>query len=196
MSASIDLQEAVQGILSQSGVLSVALPIIARRTQSLERDIEAAGSLQAGLCVWVLPARPLRALQSGQDFVAISNAELRVQILEQPILNPSGPDCFELWDEIAIALQGEPQRTISRAAQALATARSIDLAAALALLRAGPAYPAHFQLLDMLSFPLQLAENCAYFDNITGEKDTLIAGKQILVHDVIFETKYEFQQPQ
>ncbi len=60
MSASADLQDAIIELLGQAGALRVNVPVIARRTKELAREIEAAAA-NHGLCVWVMPPLPTSA---------------------------------------------------------------------------------------------------------------------------------------
>lgn len=45
----------------------------------------------------------------GGSIVFFSSAEIRVRIVEQPALNSSGADAYDLVDDVANALQGQPR---------------------------------------------------------------------------------------
>ena len=77
--------------------------MIARREKELKSDVEAAAA-QAGICVWVMPPLPTHALQAEQPFVFFDRAEIRVRIVEQPALNQTGADAYDLVDAVALAL--------------------------------------------------------------------------------------------
>lgn len=105
MSASADLQLAVTALLSAAGALRVPVPIVARRTKELAAEIEAAAA-NKGLCLYVMPPLPTRAMQN-VPFVFFEGAEIRVRIVEQPAMNSTGADAYDLVDDVATALQGQ-----------------------------------------------------------------------------------------
>jgi len=107
MSASSDLQAAIVELLSQPGALRVAVPLVARRTKELAGEIEAAAA-NKGLCVFVMPPLPTSALQ-GNPFVFFDKAEIRVRIVEQPAMNQTGADAYDLVDDVANALHWQPR---------------------------------------------------------------------------------------
>ena len=51
-----------------------------------------------------MPPLPKRALQAEQPFVFFDSAEVRVRIIEQPALNQTGADAYDLVDAVALAL--------------------------------------------------------------------------------------------
>lgn len=105
MSASSDLQTAIEALLAADGALSVSVPIVKRRTKELGAEIEAAAANQ-GLCIYVMPPLPTRAMQD-VPFVFFEGAEIRVRIIEQPARNATGADAYDLVDDVATALQGQ-----------------------------------------------------------------------------------------
>jgi hypothetical protein len=107
MSASADLQDAIIELLGQPGALRVNIPLVARRTKDLAREIEAAAA-NHGLCIWVMPPLPTSALQ-GNPFVFFDKAEIRIRVVEQPAMNDTGADAYDLIDDIANALQWQPK---------------------------------------------------------------------------------------
>jgi len=107
MSASSDLQTAIVELLGQPGALRVTVPLVARRTKELAADIEAAAANQ-GLCIFVMPPLPTSALQ-GNPFVFFDKAEVRVRIVEQPAMNQTGADAYDLVDDVASALHWQPK---------------------------------------------------------------------------------------
>lgn len=107
MSASSDLQAAIIELLEQPGALRVDVPLVARRTKELTADIEAAAA-NKGLCIFVMPPLPTSALQ-GTPFVFFDRAEVRVRIIEQPAMNQSGADAYDLVDDVANALHWQPK---------------------------------------------------------------------------------------
>lgn len=102
MSASADLQLAIEELLTTPGALRVAVPVIRRRTQELAAEIEAAVA-NAGLCIQVLPPLPVRVTE-GAACVFVEAAELRVRIVEQPALNATGADAYDLVDDVMTGL--------------------------------------------------------------------------------------------
>jgi hypothetical protein len=107
MSASADLQTAIHELLGLPGALRVAVPIVERRTKDLASDIEAAAASQ-GLCVLIMPPLPTGAEQ-GVPFVFFNRAEVRVRIMEQPAMNTTGADAYDLVDDVATALHWQPK---------------------------------------------------------------------------------------
>jgi len=107
MSASADLQEAIVELLGMPGALRVNVPLVSRRTKELAGDIEAAAANQ-GLCIFVMPPLPTSALQ-GNPFVLFDQAEVRVRIVEQPAMNQTGADAYDLVDDVASALHWQPK---------------------------------------------------------------------------------------
>lgn len=110
MSASNDLYEAVSELLGREGALRVNVPIVQRRTKSIWDEIEAVTAKSGGLCIWIIPPIPKRAEpMGGGNIVFFSSAEIRVRIVEQPALNNAGADAYDLVDDVANALQGQPR---------------------------------------------------------------------------------------
>jgi hypothetical protein len=107
MSASADLQSAVAELLAQPGALRVNVPIVSRRTLEIGAEVEAAAA-DKGLCLYVMPPLPTSALQ-GNPFVFFDKAELRVRIVEQPAMNQTGADAYDLVDDVANALHWQPR---------------------------------------------------------------------------------------
>ena len=107
MSASVDLQDAIIELLGQSGALRVNVPIVSLRTKELGKEIEAA-TANKGLCIYVMPPLPTSALQ-GNPFVFFDKAEIRVRIVEQPAMNETGADAYDLVDDVANALHWQPR---------------------------------------------------------------------------------------
>jgi len=107
MSASADLQQAIASLLGQEGALRVTIPIVAQHSKELTAEIEAAAA-NHGLCVFVMPPLPVSALQ-GNPFVFFDRAEVRVRIIEQPALNTTGADAYDLIDDVANYLHWQPR---------------------------------------------------------------------------------------
>src|SRR5260221_13135167 len=107
MSASADLQDAIIELLGQPGALRVNVPVVSQRTKELSKEIEAAAA-NKGLCIYVMPPLPTSALQ-GNPFVFFDKAEIRVRIVEQPAMNETGADAYDLVDDVANALHWQPK---------------------------------------------------------------------------------------
>jgi len=107
MSASADLQQAIAAVLGAPDALRVAVPIVARRQKELGAEIEAAAA-NKGLCIYVMPPLPTRAMQ-GVSFVFFEAAEVRIRIIEQPPANSTGADAYDLVDDVATALHWQPK---------------------------------------------------------------------------------------
>jgi len=105
MSASADLQSAIEALLAAPGALRVNVPVVKRRTKQLAAEIEAAAA-NKGLCLYVMPPLPTGAEQD-VPFVFFNRAEVRVRIIEQPAANTTGADAYDLVDDVATALQGQ-----------------------------------------------------------------------------------------
>ncbi len=180
MSASADLQLRVCDLLRRAGALRVVVPIVDRRTKELAKEIEA-NAANKGLCLWVMPPLPTRAMQ-GVPFVFFEGAEIRVRIVEQPAVSARfGADGYDLLDDVATALQWQPHRGIEEAVAARMLADSIDHAAALALVRAEPEFAELFALAAILAHPLELASRPA--EEVADPKTRII--------DVIFNAVYQ-----
>jgi hypothetical protein len=98
MSASIDLQWAIEELLAAPGALRVAVPVVRRRTKEIAAEIEAAAA-NAGLCIQVMPPLPVRVTE-GAACVFVEAAEIRVRIVEQPAMNATGADAYDLVDDV------------------------------------------------------------------------------------------------
>ena len=127
MSASADLQTAITALLGASGALRVAVPLVARRTKELGAEIEAAAANQ-GLCIYVMPPLPTGAEQE-QPSVFFNRAEIRVRIIEQPALNSTGADAYDLLDDVAVALHWRPNGAGDAPALGAILAHPLQLAA-------------------------------------------------------------------
>ena len=155
MSAATDLQTAVAGCLRRPGSLRVPAEILCRRPHELASEVAAAAA-GAGLTLEVQPVLPLRALQ-GVPFVFFEAAEVRVRILETTALNETGADAYDLLDDVANALQGQPQRGLQAALEArMASGENAE--AALAWAEAEPALAPLVALSRVLAQPLELAQ--------------------------------------
>lgn len=89
-------------LLEAAGALRVQVPVLCRRENETSSDIDAAIAQQT-LCVLLMPPFPTRAMQ-GVPFVFYEGAELRARIVEQPKLNSTGADAYDLADDVALAL--------------------------------------------------------------------------------------------
>lgn len=99
------LQEGAAAILSESAGWPETVRVIARREKDAANDIDAAVAA-IGCAVYVMPPLPQRALQ-GAPFVFFERAEVRVRVIENPLLNESGSDGYELAEMIALALHNQ-----------------------------------------------------------------------------------------
>ena len=102
MSASSDLQAAIEALLRAPGALSANVPIVKRRTKEVGAEIEAATAKQGGLCIYVMPPLPTHA--NFDPALFFDRAEIRVRIVEQPSLTGAGADAYDLADDVALAL--------------------------------------------------------------------------------------------
>jgi hypothetical protein len=106
MSASSDLQLALEQMLSAPGALSAPIPIVQRRTKDLPNDI-AAASANHGLCIYVMPPLPKHFIETdGQGPLFADRVEIRIRIVEQPALNRGKADAYDILDEVQIGLHG------------------------------------------------------------------------------------------
>ena len=99
MSASADLQLAIEELLSAQGALRVPVEIVKRRTKNLADEIAAAAA-NKGLCIYVMPPLPTKA-DPWQPFVFFTGAEIRISIFEQPVMNTTGADAYDLVPFVA-----------------------------------------------------------------------------------------------
>lgn len=110
MSASSDLQSAICDLLRAPNALRVNVPVLDRFPGNQENDVLAATDKQTGLCIYVMPLVEQQASSmQGGDVIFFDAAELRVRILEQPRVNPSGVTAFDLKDDIIAALHWQPK---------------------------------------------------------------------------------------
>ncbi|GEM_PF-4940357 len=102
MNAISDLATGAVELLKTQGALRADVPILFRRPREKANEIAAAVAKQT-LGIYVMPPFPTRAMQ-GVPFVFYEGAELRVRIIEQPALNSTGADAYDLCDDVALAL--------------------------------------------------------------------------------------------
>jgi hypothetical protein len=184
MSASADLQSAIVDTLGLPGALCVDVPLIARRTKEIAAEIEAA-SANHGLCIYVMPPLPTSAL-TNVPMVFFDKAEIRVRIIETPAINNTGFDAYDLIDDVATALQWQPQNGIEAATQSRMTAASVDHATALAWVQTQSQFAPLFALSAILAIPLQLAPK-----PVDSVED-----RTTRVFDVIFTATYQVNPTQ
>jgi hypothetical protein len=106
MSASSDLQLAIEQLLAAPNALRVAVPVVKRRTKEIGAEIEAAAA-NHGLCIYVMAPLPMQVTE-GAAVVFIEAAEIRVRIVEQPALNTTGADAYDLVDDVMTGLHWQP----------------------------------------------------------------------------------------
>lgn len=100
MSTSADLQKAIADLLA--GVVTV--PIVSIRKKELASKIAEAAAKAGGLCLYVLPPLPIRAMQ-GVHQVVFESMEIRVVIHEIAATNAGPEDAYSLMDTVMQALQ-------------------------------------------------------------------------------------------
>jgi hypothetical protein len=110
MSASSDLQLAIEEMLAAPNALRVPVPVVRRRTKEIGAEIEAAAA-NHGLCIYVMPPLPTQ-IAEGTAVVFIESAEIRVRIVEQPALNSTGADAYDLVDDVMTGLHWQPFASI------------------------------------------------------------------------------------
>ncbi|HEX8310893.1 MAG TPA: hypothetical protein VF614_06230 [Chthoniobacteraceae bacterium] len=181
MSAGSDLQKVITDMLGGDGALRVSVPVLALRDKekSLVARLDKA-SADKGLCIFVQPLLPLRAMQ-GVPFVFFEAAELRVRIIERMEKNASGADAYDLLEDVANALQWQPTLGITSAVTSRMEAESEDEATALAAVEADSRFANLFKLRGIVSHPLQLA----------GRPCEMLDDTEKRVIDVLFEATYQ-----
>lgn len=102
-SLSEDLQAAVIAQLS-GALLAPGVPVLDKRPHDLNSAIAAAGH---PLCIEVAPPLLTRAMD-GNPELFIEQCEVRVKISEQPALNGTGVDAYELVEDVATTLHWQP----------------------------------------------------------------------------------------
>jgi hypothetical protein len=181
MSHSIDISAIAEGILQAPGVLSADVPVMIRRKGERANDILAALAKKE-ICVYVLPVFPLSALQ-GSPTLFYDKAELRIRIQEQPKLNRTSVDAYDLVDEVANALHWQPVRAIDAAVAALMVREECDQATAFAAVLADPAFAPLFAMGALLSHPIQIA----------ARPCEPIEDDQFRIIDVVFTATFQLQ---
>ena len=98
-------------MLGQPGALrgEGRVPVISRRTKELAGEIERRRGQQRTLYLCHATLADEAHLQ-GNPFVFFdTEAEIRVRIVEQPAMNESGADAYDLVDDVAKALHWQPR---------------------------------------------------------------------------------------
>ncbi|MBI5770833.1 MAG: hypothetical protein HZA93_23855 [Verrucomicrobia bacterium] len=103
------LQDCVAADLA-AGAEFTGVTILSRRKGTIAQDIEAALA-EVGACIYVLPGLPLHFLDA-QPLVA-DRYEVRVRAIENPSLNATLPDAYELVELIARRLHGRDYTAIA-----------------------------------------------------------------------------------
>ncbi len=88
----------------QAGAEFQGEPIIGRRRSNIVNDIESAVA-ELGACIFVFPGLPVSFLNTGAP--TADRYQLRVRAIENPALNTSLPDVFELVELIVRRLYGK-----------------------------------------------------------------------------------------
>ncbi len=88
--------------LAGEGYLEGTLPIVPLKAKDQALLIEGAGAARE-LALYIMPPLPKRAVQ-GVRFVFWESVEVRVSIVEQPQLNTTGADAYDLVDDVSSAL--------------------------------------------------------------------------------------------
>ncbi len=100
-----EIAQAAAAAIRQSPAIPAGVPVVAYERGAVESEIERAMA-SLGLAVVVLPFEPVHALP-GAVPAFYDEAELPVQILENPVLNATGMDGAAARDAVALALGGE-----------------------------------------------------------------------------------------
>lgn len=87
----------------EAGAEFQGVPIIGRRRTNIVNDIEAAIA-ELGACVFVFPGLPVHFLDTGAP--TADRYQLRVRAIENPAVNTSLPDVFELVELVVRRLYG------------------------------------------------------------------------------------------
>jgi hypothetical protein len=91
------LLDAFQGLPS--------LEVLVRKSKEIENDISAVMD-RIGVCIYVMPVLP-RRVSEGADFIFFEEAEVRVRIIENTLVNDTGLDIYELMAQVALCLHGK-----------------------------------------------------------------------------------------
>lgn len=105
MSRFTELQSAVREMIQASPGIPAGVQVIARVEKDLVNDIQSALA-KLGLCIYVLPTLPLRAMRTETGLIFFESAEVRVRIIENPTLNKTGFDAWDVCEAVATTLQG------------------------------------------------------------------------------------------
>lgn len=100
MSASADLQNHCVRLLTPA--LPPEVRVLHRRPKEPANDFEVALADQT-ICVYILPPFALSALQ-GSPALFFDKYEVRCRVLEQPALNDTGLDAWDVAERIALTL--------------------------------------------------------------------------------------------
>jgi hypothetical protein len=87
----------------EAGAEFAGVPIIGRRKGTIVNDIEAAIA-ELGACIFVFPGLPVHFIDAMPPYA--DRYELRVRIIENPAINETLPDAFELVELVARRLFG------------------------------------------------------------------------------------------
>lgn len=83
-------------------LLRLTVPIVSRRTKELGKEIEAAVTKRK-LGIYVMPPLP-QSFTQGNPFLFFDKVEIRVRIIEQPQINTTGADAYDLTDDVMACL--------------------------------------------------------------------------------------------
>lgn len=97
------LQDCAVAALAQ-GAEFAGVTILGRREKNIVDEIEAAVA-QLGACVFVFPGLPVHFLDATPPYA--ERYELRVRVIENPALNTTLPDAYELVEYVARRLFGQ-----------------------------------------------------------------------------------------
>ena len=100
-----DIQPSLAETLRASALIPAAISIVARKPGEVANDIEASLSKQ-GICIYVMPPVPLSAERTYNNIIFIKHSSLRIRIIEQPKLNLTGCDVWDVFNLVTLALQG------------------------------------------------------------------------------------------
>jgi len=105
MSRFTDIQTALADALRAHPEFPAKLTILARREKEVASDVEAALGKQ-GICLYVMPPMPKGAVRTDCAIVFFDSCELRLRVIEQPQLNLTELDAWDILEAIILALQG------------------------------------------------------------------------------------------
>lgn len=105
MSQFLEVQTAVAAALREWRGFPAQLEILARREKEAASDIDAALG-KFGICLYVMPPLPRSAVRTANDIVFFGSMELRVRVIEQPKLNVTETDAWDMMEQVILALQG------------------------------------------------------------------------------------------